>query len=223
MWSAQHPELGVLSLRTHSLPHPCTFSFCLLSLPLPRTRVGFPLPPLKPRLREPRAEARRRPGCPPGWGEVGTLGGRGPQKLWDRAEEKPRSWIARRSSGLPELSILLPVSLLSPSLGFLSGPPRSSHPHRPPPPNPRPNRFHPFLPIEKSRRPTLVFRIGRLEVHSMGSCARDSYAERERARMKSEQGGGVLCLHGGVCVAWGVGGAKKCSFPERIRSLGPDS
>ena len=197
-WSARQPELGVLCLRTHSLPHPCTFSFCLLSLPLPRTRVGFPQPSLKPRLKERRAEARRRPAAHPAGERWGPWGEGDPRSPGTELRKNPG---AGSRAGAPGCQSCPSFSLSAFSVSGFSLRASAFQPPSPSPasPNPRPSRFHPFLPIENSRRPTLVFRIGRLEVHSVGSCARDSCAERERTRMKSEQGGGVLCLHR-VCV-----------------------
>lgn len=155
--------------------------------------MGFPLLSLKPRLKQRRAEARQRPAAHPAGERWGPWGEGDPRSPGTELRKNPG---AGSRAGAPDSQSCPSFSLSAFSVSGFSLPASPFQPPSPAPPapNPRPSRFHPFFPIEKSQRPTLVFRIGRLEVHSMGSCARDSCAERERARMKSEQGGGVLCL-----------------------------
>lgn len=165
----------------------------------------------------PRAKREAREGeaetlQPSGLGRGGDPGGRGPQKPWDRPEKKPGSWIARRSSGLPELSILLrpfsvPAALLSPPRGFLSRPPPLSYSRSRCPLLPYPER--PLGASLSSSGQGGWKSIQRDGMHGGGSCA-----GRERAGMKPERKGGVLCAHG-VC-GWGEG-CKEVQFPRKNR------
>lgn len=114
------------------------------------------------------AETRR----PARLGRGGNPGGRGPQKPWDRAGEKPGSWIARPELQSPSRSCAaLGVLFLSLPLCFRllwvfsRGHPPSIHSHTPAL-VPRPISPTPPVAWEDSQHPTLVPRTGRLEVHS---------------------------------------------------------
>lgn len=163
------PPRGVGSARRPFPARPLTS----LSFPCPFQELGWAsrcLARVLERGEAPRGEAETR--RPARLGRGGNPGGRGPQKPWDRAREKPGSWIARPELRSPSRSCAaLGVLFLSLPLCFRllwvfsRGHPPSIHSHTPAL-VPRPISPTPPVAWEDSQHPTLVPRSGRLEVHS---------------------------------------------------------